>query len=794
MDGNFAPSKSRVYIHLDCSDRTRFSSTRFSPSDPNFQKLYPILMKRKHPWPDTAEAAQPIPNDVSRNLRVRRVFSPNSVIEESSEHFEPGFKNHSLLGSSGEESTKKIGMVPEDLKNGEAVVGAQSCGSKTESVRDEGLNKAVSKEGNGIRDNRKEPGHPPFKLIRPNEPSSTNKQIAKTNLLRRAVESSSSFSYRRLLPYLMGLNDDKSCSSEIKTGDTCRESNVLDVDSRKSSSSLDKGNCYSSSKNEPVVGHLDDCIPLHSGEVDNGVFKLTCEQLDKNCGSLSLTQTEPNVGLLNGMDSATRDNILPTPPDPDISTKTDTNDYKACTAQTPQQNDKMFQNPADRNSSNWKSKMVLNPCSRKKVLNPPCSVSYEQQLPYLLDVGNDSKDEADAIELKDSYPPKSQAYTAHTASEVLPANVSVATSSSISESIKNPTEILEVNDGASVGHTFSHTTNHLETDLANGTKNTDRGEVSCDKVPSSPITDVVLPTTPELSQLGETKCDDDDIQEVHHEDKTYVDGSDVSHEVKPDTSTSATTHTVDSTEDLFKRSAMSMDSDSQGDRELRILVKENTSSESSTSVEESNLTVARAAGHAETLPKDCNSATIQPEHLEKNCGDLVETVTFNESQTEIQTLNTSTSQTENTMKGVLKRNPRGCRGLCECLNCASFRLHAERSFEFTKHQMQDAEQVALELIKQLSDIRKLLGSSASIENNFSLLETAQVNDACTKALQAEQLAKERLSEMNDDLQYHCRTRPLQRPRVTFSISAPDLSACPKNITDCKRKRSWNNVR
>lgn len=782
-------------------------------------------MKRKQPCPETAEAAQPVPNDVSRNLRVRRVFSPRSVIEENSEYFDHGFKIHSI-GSSGKESTKIIGMGVQDLKNGEAVVGAQSCGSEAEAVRDEDLNKAVPNDGNGICDNRKELGRPPFKFIRPNEPSSTNKQIAKKNLLRRAVESSSSFSYRRLLPYLMGIDDDQSSSSEIKTEDTCRESNALDVDSGKSSSSLDKGNCYSSKK-ESVVGHSDDCKPLKSGEVDNGVFKHPCEELDKNCGSLSLTQTKANVGLLNventlidnifnEMDSATRDNILLTPPDPDISTKTDTNDCKACTVQTAEQNEKMFQgvpsngqhssnttctlkccyqNPADRNGSSLKSKMVLNPCSRKKVLKPPCSVSYGRLLPCLLDVANDSKDEADAIELEDSHSPKSQACTANTASEVVAADVFVATSSSISESIKNPTDILVVDEVPSVGHTLSHTTNHLVTDLANDTKKTDHGEVSCDKVPSSPITDnVVLPTTPESSQLGETKCDGDDIQEVHHEDKTFVDGSDVSHEVKPNTSISATTHTVDSTEDLFKSSAMWMDSESQGDRELGILVKEYTPNESSTSVEESNLTVAPAAGHVETLPKDCDSATIQPEHLEKNCGDLVETVTFNESQTDIQTLNTSTSQTESTMKGVLKRNPRGCRGLCDCLNCASFRLHAERSFEFSKHQMQDAEQVALELIKELSDIRKLLGSSASIENNFSLLETALVNDACTKALQAEKLAKERLCEMNDDLQYHCRTRPLQRPRVTFSISAEDLSACPKNLTDCKRKRSWNNVR
>jgi len=35
-------------------------------------------------------------------------------------------------------------------------------------------------------------------------------------------------------------------------------------------------------------------------------------------------------------------------------------------------------------------------------------------------------------------------------------------------------------------------------------------------------------------------------------------------------------------------------------------------------------------------------------------------------------------------KGILRKNPRGCRGLCTCLNCVSFRLHAERAFKFSR--------------------------------------------------------------------------------------------------------------
>lgn len=62
----------------------------------------------------------------------------------------------------------------------------------------------------------------------------------------------------------------------------------------------------------------------------------------------------------------------------------------------------------------------------------------------------------------------------------------------------------------------------------------------------------------------------------------------------------------------------------------------------------------------------------------------------------------------NVRKGILKRNPRGCRGICNCLNCSSFRLHAERAFEFSRNQLQDAEEVASDLMKELSFLRDVL--------------------------------------------------------------------------------------
>lgn len=83
-------------------------------------------------------------------------------------------------------------------------------------------------------------------------------------------------------------------------------------------------------------------------------------------------------------------------------------------------------------------------------------------------------------------------------------------------------------------------------------------------------------------------------------------------------------------------------------------------------------------------------------------------------------------------KGILKRNPRGCRGLCNCLNCASFRLHAERAFEFSKNQMQDAEEVALDLIKELSYLRTMLEKSTDGVNDHSIVHVNQVSTAKTE--------------------------------------------------------------
>nr|DAD24118.1 TPA_asm: hypothetical protein HUJ06_025581 [Nelumbo nucifera] len=123
------------------------------------------------------------------------------------------------------------------------------------------------------------------------------------------------------------------------------------------------------------------------------------------------------------------------------------------------------------------------------------------------------------------------------------------------------------------------------------------------------------------------------------------------------------------------------------------------------------------------------------------------------------------------LKGILKRNPRGCRGLCTCLNCSSFRLHAERAFEFSRNQMQDAEEVTAYLMKELSCLRNLLEKCIDDSKDQAVLQVSQVQEACSKASEAEGLAKCQLMQMRQDLNIHCRMTCLQRPRVNFVNSS-----------------------
>ncbi|XP_023514502.1 uncharacterized protein LOC111778760 isoform X2 [Cucurbita pepo subsp. pepo] len=122
----------------------------------------------------------------------------------------------------------------------------------------------------------------------------------------------------------------------------------------------------------------------------------------------------------------------------------------------------------------------------------------------------------------------------------------------------------------------------------------------------------------------------------------------------------------------------------------------------------------------------------------------------------------------NVGKGIRKQNPRGCRGICNCLNCSSFRLHAERAFEFSRNQLQDAKVVASDLMKELSFIRDVLEKCSDGAYGDAGYHSNKVKEACRKASEAELVAKNRLLQMNCKLDIQSRIMCPQRPNVRFS--------------------------
>ncbi|KAG2409590.1 uncharacterized protein HKW66_Vig0002550 [Vigna angularis] len=156
-----------------------------------------------------------------------------------------------------------------------------------------------------------------------------------------------------------------------------------------------------------------------------------------------------------------------------------------------------------------------------------------------------------------------------------------------------------------------------------------------------------------------------------------------------------------------------------------------------------------------------------------SCGKQPETHKCGQSLSQLKVVGQLGDPAVGFRKGILKRNPRGCRGLCTCLNCDSFRLHAERAFEFSKNQLLDAEVVAHDLMKELSLLRNMLEKSADSVNINPVFDGSQVREACRKAFAAEKTAKDRLNQMHDDLKTHSRITSLKEPRVTFALNVEE---------------------
>ncbi|CAL4977218.1 unnamed protein product [Urochloa decumbens] len=117
-------------------------------------------------------------------------------------------------------------------------------------------------------------------------------------------------------------------------------------------------------------------------------------------------------------------------------------------------------------------------------------------------------------------------------------------------------------------------------------------------------------------------------------------------------------------------------------------------------------------------------------------------------------------------KGILKRHTRGCKGICMCLDCSMFRLRADRAFEFSKKQMQEADDIICNLLKEVASLRSLVEKPTGQESTQA---------ACRQASQVEEVARERCRQMFVDLNSHCR---IPGPRVRFAQYVEEKKASP----------------
>ncbi|KAL1535664.1 hypothetical protein AAHA92_28419 [Salvia divinorum] len=86
--------------------------------------------------------------------------------------------------------------------------------------------------------------------------------------------------------------------------------------------------------------------------------------------------------------------------------------------------------------------------------------------------------------------------------------------------------------------------------------------------------------------------------------------------------------------------------------------------------------------------------------------------------------------------------------------------------------LQDAEEVASQLMKELTSVRLLLEKSTAVKKDSASIppHPVLIKQACDRAIEAETLAKAHLGELNNDLSVHCRIPGLLQPKVSFAHS------------------------
>ncbi|XP_028073590.1 uncharacterized protein LOC114275929 isoform X2 [Camellia sinensis] len=569
-----------------------------------------------------------------------------------------------------------------------------------------------------------------------NHSISKNKLVLYSHTQPKVFKTPSSFSYRRLLPFLTDIAKVDPCVSKIEEsglGVSCKDQRLNGAKPKFSSI---MGNCCSP-KDENGGAYSDRRKPSENGEIKNLDTELSCKA--QNWDHPHMSEAEGNTQLHNvdqrsnedgnfpnGVDELIED-IQMTPPDVDIFSKPEVNDNRGNNEDIDlhtedhilgkvmkgsfSRNDIIAcegycKNVNRKNDCNLKSNLILNPRSRLKVFKTPSSFSYRRLLPFLMDIrNNDSYNSSDASKCTQS--PKAE--------NVSEEKIHLPASASHCQGV--PMEISKTDYSPTVHHTGDSKLNPPAAILMSN------NDSSNNELILTSAENIIEPWLPFDTQ-----------KECKLQVELVISDKPISSEPAPDGVCS----------DLETASpAMSVCS--------------------SVSRQTLHGDGAVEFSHCVSIASQEDCTTLPREHSKDTKSNKA--VSLDENSSQLEAFIPTEVPVDGLTKGILRRNPRGCRGLCNCLNCASFRLHADRAFEFSRNQMQDAEEIAFNLITEVSYLRNMLEKSAVDAHDHAIAHINQVKEACTKAFKVEELAKCRLNQMNDDLSFHCRST---RPRVKFA--------------------------
>ncbi|CAI9762815.1 unnamed protein product [Fraxinus pennsylvanica] len=740
--GIFTRSKSQVYVHRNRSGWTRPDATRKSishscsissnpfPGKPNSVQAGPLKETGIEPVEAYLELNDKINCRISsiKDLRARRVFSPavSPILEAEEGKIN---ENSKLL--------QTVGLDTDSDRCMDLDVGDKEVEKRKQSVEtipsDADAKENNSKNGlNLMKD----------KAISTNRSISRSKTVLNSCAKRKVFKTPSSFNYGRLLPYLMDIVKEESSASEIEIVDVEVPNKLQELSGLSPKMpSLKENDC--AAKLECVGAQTN---PTDSFE-DEEIQKFDEEQpcvLQNLISVQHQLEHRSHENVVSGVEDSVEEERIPMEPDSVLSATAARDSGRNMEVSTlltgkPNINDtsvgcmSIGNESCQKSGTNWKSETFLSPCSRMRVFKAPSSVSYRKLLPYLIDVAKQNSCDSKVIQH-----PKPQIDSP----DIHP--LSYATSHE-----GNPVKKIRMESFSEQLHIEDEEQNLL---LA---------LVPKDNVSSGDTDNNLSPSTPPLYSNNSSKVGPSSI--VSGDTTDLVMPLDLPKEERL----------------LVQNSPKKFESEISHNDTMDCNGKSNCSAVESCSIFDLDILT-------DTKTK-CMAVNVE---AYKSNEELVEKVTSDQSQSQIEVSGTLVAHTDVPFKGILKKNPKGCRGPCNCLNCASFRLHAERAFEFSRNQMLGAEEVAWNLMKELANVRHILEKSAVNENDLTTIQLnqAQVKQVCNKALETENRAKESLSQLNYDLNIHCRIPELRPSSVTFAnyiqervIPRTDVSSSPETL-------------